>query len=469
MSQAKLELKQQQNDRLKSDRQSTGKAVPRLKQHPVQQGFNWITNPIKFMEEAAKQHPDLFLANGVGEGGPIVFVHHPEGVKQVLTDKSYIATGKAHILRPILGDNSILGLQGKRHADRRKLYLPLFHGQRMRAYTQLICDLTTEVFEQFAQGEVFSGRTACTDISMQVILEAVYGLDDRSKQLRHLVAEIVGIFDYPINVATLLLDWLQKDFGPRSPWGRFLRLREVVDRAIYQEIEDKKADPNLASRKDILSLLISSRDEAGNALTLPELRDEMMGLTIGGHESTAISLTWALYWIHHLPEVKLKLLAELATLGKSPDPEAIVKLPYLSAVCKESLRIYPVGMLTLPRVAQQKTEILEYDIGPGQIVAASIYLTHQREDIYPNAKQFRPERFLEREFFPYEFIAFGGGQRACIGQAMAQFEMKLAIATIMINYELDLVSTKAEVPQRRGARLAPGTNIQMVFKGRRDA
>ncbi len=444
------------------------KTLPKLKQHPLQQGFTWITDPIKFMETAAKEYPDLFLANGVGEGGPIVFVHNPEGVKQVLTGKSYVATGKAHILRPILGDNSILGLEGKKHKDRRKLYLPLFHGERMKAYTQLICDLTTEVFDKFTPGQTFSGRIACTDISMQVILEAIYGLDNRSKKLRQLVAEIVGIFDYPLNVAILLIDWLQKDLGSWSPWGRFLRLREVVDQAIYQEIEERKANPNVSSRKDILSLLICSKDEAGNSLTLPELRDEMMGLTIGGHESTAISLTWALYWIHHLPEVKRKLLAELAPLGKSPDPEKIVKLPYLSAVCKESLRIYPVGMLTLPRVAQEKTEVLGYEIEPGQIVAASIYLTHQREDIYPDAKQFKPERFLEREFSPYEFITFGGGQRACIGQAMAQFEMKLAIATILTNYDLALADNRPESPQRRGARLAPAREVQMVFKGKRN-
>ncbi len=444
------------------------KPLPRLKQHPIQQGFTWITDPIKFMETAAKEYPDLFLANGVGEGGPIVFVQNPEGVKQILTGKEYIATGKAHILRPILGDNSILGLEGDRHKKRRKLYLPLFHGERMKAYTQLICDLTTEVFEKFTPGQAFSGRIACTDISMQVILEAIYGLDDRSKKLRHLVAEIVGIFDYPLNVAVLLLDWLQKDLGPWSPWGRFLRLREVVDEAIYKEIEEKKADPNVSSRKDILSLLICSKDDDGNSLTLSELRDEMMGLTIGGHESTAISLTWALYWIHHLPEVKQKLLEELAPLGESPDPEEIVKLPYLSAVIKESLRIYPVGMLTLPRVAQKRTEVLGYEIEPGQIVAASIYLTHQREDIYPDPKVFRPERFLEREFSPYEFITFGGGQRACIGQAMAQFEMKLALATILTNYDLALAENEPESPQRRGARLAPARGVQMVFKGKRN-
>ncbi len=442
------------------------KTVLKLKKHPLEQGITWIADPIKYMETAVKDYPDLFLAKGVGEGGPIVFVHHPQAVQQILTDKNFIATGKAHLLRPILGDNSILGLEGNRHKNRRKLYLPLFHGERMKAYGQLICDLTIGVFDQFTPNQVFTGRKACTDISLQVILEAVYGLNDRSKKLRRLISEIASIFESPLNVSVLLIDGLQKDFGPWSPWGRFLRQREEVDRAIYQEIEDRKASPDISSRKDILSLLISSQDEAGNYLTLTELRDELMALTFAGHETTAIAISWALYWIHHLPEVKSKLLAELATLGENPDPAEIAKLPYLTAVCQETLRIYPVGMLTLPRIAQEKTEVSGYELEPGQRVAGCIYLLHQREDLYPDAKKFKPERFLERHFSPYEFIPFGGGQRSCIGQALAQFEMKLAVATILTNYELSLADDKPESPQRRGARIAPARGVQMVFKGK---
>ncbi|MDJ0534523.1 MAG: cytochrome P450 [Xenococcaceae cyanobacterium MO_207.B15] len=443
------------------------KTLPKLKQHPLQQGFTWIAEPIKYMETAVKDYPDLFLANVVGEGGPIVFVHHPEGVQKILTGDGFIATGKSHLLRPILGNNSILGLEGDRHVKRRKLLLPPFHGERMKAYGQLICDLTRQIFEQFTPNQVFTARTACQDISMQVILEAVYGLNDRSQKLRQLVSEIAEIFQSPLNVSLLFIEWLQKDLGPWSPWGRFLRQREAVDSAIYKEIEVRKANPDV-SREDILSLLISAKDEAGNSLTLPELRDELMALTFAGHETTAISMSWALYWIHHLPEVKRKLLAEIATLGKSPDPVEIAKLPYLNAVCKEALRIYPVGMLTLPRVVQKKTEVLGYELEPGQLVAGCIYLLHQREDVYPDAKLFKPERFLKRQFSPYEFIPFGGGQRACVGQALAQFEMKLAIATILTNYDLALADNKPELPKRGGARLAPARGVQMVFNGKRN-
>ena len=192
-----------------------------------------------------------------------------------------------------------------------------------------------------------------------------------------------------------------------------------------------------------------------------------MTLMLTGHETTATAMAWALYWIHQLPEVKRKLLAEIASLGTSPDPMAIAKLPYLNAVCQETLRIYPVVMLTFPRVVQEATEVLGYQLEPGQVTVGCIYLVHQREDIYPDGKQFKPERFLERQFSPYEFIPFGGGSRRCIGEALAQFEMKLAIATILTHYDLALADNKPEFPHRRGVTLAPARGVKMVFKGKK--
>ncbi len=243
-----------------------------------------------------------------------------------------------------------------------------------------------------------------------------------------------------------------------------MRQRKAIDKAIYEEIEQRKAHPD-GSRQDILSLLMSATDGAGNYLNVSELRDELITLMLAGHETTATAMSWALYWIHHLPEVKRKLVAELDSLEDSSDYMAIAKLPYLYAVCQETLRIYPVGMLTFTRVVQEATEVLGYEFKPGQIVAGCIYLVHRREDIYPEPKQFKPERFLERQFSPYEFIPFGAGSRRCIGEALAQFELKLAIATIIKNYDLALADHKPEFPQRRGITLAPAKGVKMVLKG----
>jgi unspecific monooxygenase len=259
---------------------------------------------------------------------------------------------------------------------------------------------------------------------------------------------------------------MQQDLGSWSPWGKLMSQLHQIDDLIYAEITDRKAQPD-SSRTDILSLMMSARDEQGQPMTDVELRDELMTLLIAGHETTAIALAWAFYWIHHLPEVREKLLQELDALGDNPDPSAIVRLPYLNAVCQETLRLYPVAMLALNRVVKSPLQIAGYQFEPGTLLVPCIYLTHHREDLYPNPKQFKPERFLERQFTPYEYLPFGGGNRACIGMAFAQFEMKLVLATVLSNWQLELADSTAVKPVRKGALLGPAQGVRMVVKGRR--
>jgi unspecific monooxygenase len=202
-------------------------------------------------------------------------------------------------------------------------------------------------------------------------------------------------------------------------------------------------------------------------MTDVELRDELMTLLVAGHETTATSLAWALYWIHHLPQVREKLLQELDALDDNPDPSAIVRSPYLNAVCQETLRIYPVAMLALNRVVKSPLKLAGYEFEPGTVLIPSIYLTHHREDLYPEPKQFKPERFLERQFAPYEYLPFGGGNRTCIGMAFAQFEMKLVLATVLSRWQMELADSKPVEPVRNGALLGPAQGVPMVVRGKR--
>ncbi len=197
-----------------------------------------------------------------------------------------------------------------------------------------------------------------------------------------------------------------------------------------------------------------------------ELHDELVTLLFAGHETTATAVSWALYWVHKQPEIREKLLSELDRLGELPEPTNIFKLPYLTAVCNETLRIYPVAYITTPREVKQPVELMGYQLEPGTRVYGCIYLTHQREDLYPNPKEFKPERFLERQYTPYEFFPFGGGARRCIGEALAMFEMKLVLATILANYQLELAENQLIKPQRRGVTIGPAGGVKMVLKGR---
>jgi cytochrome P450 len=303
---------------------------------------------------------------------------------------------------------------------------------------------------------------------MQVILEAVFGLHEgeRCQQLKSGLTAISDLFRSTLTSSFLFFPWLQKDLGAWSPWGKFVRDRSAIDKIIYTEIAERRSSPD-PNRVDILSLLMSARDEEGNPMTDQELRDELMTMLLAGYETTASAMAWALYWTHHQPEVRNKILQELDTLGDSPDPMSIFRLPYLTAVCNETLRIHPVIMLTFPRVVQEPVELLGHKLEPGTYLVGSMYLIHQREDLYPEPKQFKPERFLERQFSPYEFIPFGAGARRCIGDALAQFEMKLVLATILSRYQLALADNQPEIPRRRGITLAPARGVKMVITGQR--
>ena len=199
-------------------------------------------------------------------------------------------------------------------------------------------------------------------------------------------------------------------------------------------------------------------------MSYQELHDELSTLLIDGHETTASSLTWALYWIHYCPDVEDKLRFYFSSFNENTDLLDIVKLPYLDAVCKETLRIYPVLLTTFSRVSKTPLELMGYQFKPGTVFTPAIYLVHHREDIYPNSQQFRPERFLERQFSPYEYFPFGGGSRRCIGMELAKMEMKIVLYTILSKYQLKLRHSRPLKPVRRGLTVASPSNFQMILR-----
>lgn len=436
----------------------------------VVQTLQWIVSPMSYMEDWRARYGDIFTLRL--NGTDIVFVSNPQGLQDILTGdtKELEAPGELNLIfESLLGRNSVITLSGLQHQRQRHLLMPPFHGERMRNYGQVISDVTEQIMSQWQIDKPFNVRSATQAITLRVIMQAVFGLysGDRALELERLLAELLDKGSSQLGVTMLYFPVLQKDFGPLSPWGQALRRQQQVDRLVYEEIRQRRKQPDV-SGTDILSLLIAARDEFGQPMTDEELHDELMTLLVAGHETTATALAWAFYWIHKLPSVREKLLQELDSLGDNPDPTTIFKLPYLNAVCCETLRIYPVAMLTFPRQVKTPISLCGYDLEPGTVVIGSIYLTHQREDLYPEHKQFKPERFLERQFSPYEYLPFGGGVRRCIGLAFAQFEMKVALAKIVSCYELGLVDNGEVQAKRRGLVTGQDRPIQLVVKGRRD-
>jgi cytochrome P450 len=439
--------------------------------HPWIQTFQWLKNPLGYMEECAEKYGDIFTLKIGPVFTPQVFISNPQAIQKIFTtDTKILDSGEpAGIKAPLLGEQSLLALEGKPHQRQRKLLTPPLHGERMLAYGDLIYEITQEVTNKWQVAEPFNILSSMQEISFEVILKAVFGLENGSRyeHLKELMLKILNPEKPFLRGMMLLFPSLQKDLGAWSPWGKFLRLKAEIDELIYAEIKERqeKLDP---SRTDILSLMMAAKDENDQPMTDVELRDELITLLIAGHETTATSLTWAFYWVHRLPQVKEKLLQELANLGAKPDANEIFKLPYLNAVCSETLRLYPVAMLALNRLVKSPLEVMGYNLEPGTLVIPCIYLTHHREDLYPDSKQFKPERFLERQFSATEFLPFGGGNRRCIGMAFALFEMKLVLTTVLSQWKMELADTEPVQPARKGALLGPSGGVKMVVKRKRE-
>ncbi|NEO73204.1 MAG: cytochrome P450 [Moorea sp. SIO3H5] len=434
------------------------------------QVFKWLSDPVGYMETTAKEYGDIFISPVVVNLGEVVFISNPQGLQTILSNpQKFPASGNLNkTLEPLLGSNSVIMLDGEEHKTRRKLLLPPFHGERMHTYGQLICDITKNVTSQWTVNQPFTIRDTLQKIAMRVIFSTVFGLHDRPHyhQLQELLSARLKATSSPLSASLIFFPFLAKDYGDWSPGAKINRHQKQMDELLYAEIRDRRAQGE-SDRTDILSLLLSARDENGEGMSDEELRDELITLLVGAYENTATGLAWAFYWIHHLPEVKDKLLAEIDSLGENPDPMSLFQLPYLTAVWQETLRIYPVGVLTLPRLVQESVEVEGKYLEAGTIIFPCVHLLHQREELYPEPKKFKPERFLERQFSPYEYIPFGAGARRCIGAALAEFEMKLVLATILKQYQLELADSRPVKPQRRGLALEPAGGVKMILKGDR--
>ena len=439
---------------------SVSQLPPGPQQPPALQIFNWIRRPYPFLDDCAQQFGDVFTMR-LGGLEPIVFCSDPDSIQAIFRagPNRFTAGANNQILQVLVGDSSILLLDGDRHRRRRQLLMPPFHGERMRAYSAVIEQITRQVSRPWQANQPVTVRPAMQTISLRVILEAVFGLHegDALEELADLTSALLDTTSSPLSSSLLFFPWLQRDLGAWSPWGKFLERRSRINAILYRQIEARRqaiAAGDLGS--DILSLLLAARDEAGHPMSDGELRDELMTLLLAGHETTASSLAWALYWMHQNPNIVARLRDELQSCPPEAGTMELLKLPYLTAVCNEALRLYPVVPITFPRRAMDEPfEIKGHRLPVDSLVAPCIYLTHHDPVLYPEPKAFRPERFLERQFSASEFIPFGGGNRQCVGMAFALFEMKLVLATLLNRFDFTLVSSDALKPVRRGLTVSP--------------
>jgi cytochrome P450 len=417
----------------------------------------WITRPGPFMERAHRRYGDAFTMK-LAQVGTFVLSTDPELLKSVFTagpDK--LRAGEANVaLEPVLGDRSVLLLDGKEHIRQRRLMLPPFHGQRMQAYGETMRAVAARQVSSWPRGTAFAAAPSMQAITLEIILRTVFGLED-AERIERIGAPLRRLLDASASQLRLLALQITSSENPRprSPWGRFNQLVAAADRVIYDELHDRRAQPDGAAHDDILSMLLEARDDDGQPLTDLELRDELMTLLLAGHETTATALSWTLERLVRHPDVVQKLRDE-----RRGGDEAS---PYLEATIKEALRLRPV-VTAVGRHLTAPLEIGGHLLPAGVSINPSIYLLHRRPDLYPEPAAFRPERFLDSPPGTYQWIPFGGGVRRCLGASFALFEMKIVLQTIIDRVVLLPQDDADERVTRRAITFAPKRGARIAVE-----
>ena len=411
----------------------------------------WSRRAQWMLEQCRARFGPMFTLSLAYEGTWVV-LSDPEAVRQVFTgDPGVFHAGEGNqVLRPFLGDNSVLLLDEKPHMSQRKLLLPPFHGERMKGYEEKMTEIALREIESWPLGVPHKLRPRMQALTLEIILETVFGVHggERLEALRGALRDFLDLGTNPLSLAPTLI------VGPsnlrRIP--AFRRRMDRVDELIHSEIADRRASEDLEERDDVLSMLVGARHEDGSPMSDVEIRDELLTLLVAGHETTATALSWAMERLVRHPE-KLERLREEALAGGDA---------YLTATIQETLRLRPVIVLVIRRLTEA-VQIGGYELPAGVSVTPSIHLVHRDPVVYPEPERFLPERFLETPPGTYTWIPFGGGVRRCLGASFAQFEMSVVLRELVKHRHLRPVRPESERPFRRAITETPRHDAEVVL------
>ena len=425
---------------------------------PLRQTLQWFYRPLAYLESARREYGESFSVMFLGFKTPMVLFSDPAAVKAVYSKPANtLPPGRNLVLEPLLGSRSVLLLEGSEHLARRKLMLPAFHGERMRAYEETIREAIDREIDSWPANEPFPIHPRMQAVTLEVILRAVFGVEggQRLTELRELLGRVLGQVSGPI---AQLIGLATRRLGRYGPYGRFELLMEQVDAALLAEIADRRRSPDLAEREDILSSLLVATFEDGSGMDDREVRDQLMTLLLAGHETTATALAWTFDMLMRNPAPAARLTEEIRAEGEDDDT-------YLRATITEALRLRPVVPIAGRRLAEP-LEVDGFPLDAGTDVTPAIWLTHTRADIYPEPYAFRPERFLGEGPETYSWIPFGGGVRRCLGAAFAEFEMKIVLTEVLRRCDLHPGADRPERVGRRNVTLSPRDGTPVIVKPR---
>jgi cytochrome P450 len=418
------------------------------------QTIGWWSRPTAYLERCRGRYGRRFTIRLTGQS-PFVVISDPEEIKQIfMAPPDVLHPGEgAQILEPVVGANSVILLDEDQHMRQRKLLLGPFHGESMQSLERVMSELTEAEVTDWPAGEPVALHPRLQGLTLEIILRTVFGLERGAQldSLRELLTEILAFGDSPIS----LLPPVQRLLRGRGPLASFERAKGRADALIFELVDERRAAD--AAGDDVLSLLLSARDEDGAPMSREELRDELMTALVAGHETTASQLAWGFAAIAREPTVQERLRAEI---DEGSDDA------YLTATMQEIMRRKPVLPNAEPRLVMKPIEVGGITYEPGVVLFANAYLVHHDPAIYEDPYAFRPERFLERPPGTYTWIPFGGGRRRCIGASFAQLEMKIVLRAAFARFELEPVSGARETAKRRAIAISPSHGATVVLRER---
>jgi cytochrome P450 len=415
--------------------------------------LRWQRSPVAVMTEASRRFGNLWTLQFPAV--TYVFISEPELLEGVFNAGPTVLFGgepKRRLAAMMLGPRSLLLVDPPESTALRKLMVPPFQKENVERYHDHVTRICEDEIASWPLNSPLPLLPRMQSITQKVIMRVIYGLGGAAEErLQERLATLHGLRERPwIVIGSQLLTLRGK-----APLKAYRQTREALYATILDEIARARTDPELEQRDDVLAILLRARDDDGNPLSDRVMLDQMMTLLVQGHMSTSATIGWALDYLIRHPEM-FDRIREEAGAGKDE---------YLDAVIKETLRIRPPTPFT-SRLVKEPYQLGPYLIQPGITLAAGIYSTHHRGDLYPDPEQFRPERFLEGGPAPYSFIPFGGGSRACIGSSFATREAKAILRTIAFRTRLVPADAQPDRIVLRGATLTPERGVMAVVRER---
>jgi cytochrome P450 len=428
----------------------------------VLQGLRFQRRPMTFALAAQRRYGDVWRIRVPTRTEAFVVTCHPDHVRSLLKADPADApslTGESP-LRPILGPSSVLTSVGERHMRQRKLLLPAFHGEAVARYVEMIADVARQEIDHWPPGEPFALAPRMQAVTLEVIMRGVFGVgvaSDTTPAERRMRQALRRMLAASMSPAYLLVEL--RNARHLEPKGVLAAVMGMVDRQMYAVIRERRAAADRDRRGDVLSLLLSARDERGEPLTDQELRDELLSLVLAGHETTANSLAWTFERLLRTPGAYDRL-RELVRGGDRVEAQE-----YVEATIHEGMRNRPVIPM-IARLAMRPWRFGDYTVPARTPVGVSIIALHHRPDVYRDPHAFAPQRFLGTKPGTYTWIPFGGGIRRCLGASLAMAEQRVVLEAIARRTDLVAPDPSPERPRMRNVTMIPrdGCRVRLAHR-----